>query len=57
MDQPCAKRMRDMLPVWVNYLDATKAIKTQLKKISEASIDHLLKDFKVNTGKKVHRHS
>lgn len=53
MDQPCGKRMKDMLPIWVNYLKTTTAIKAQLEKISAASIDRLLKDFKVHSGKKV----
>ena len=44
--------MKDMLPIWGNYLDATKAIKTQLERVSVASIDRLLKDFKVTAGKK-----
>jgi hypothetical protein len=53
MDQPCGKRMKDMLPIWVDFLKASKPIKTQLSKISAASIDRLLKDFKVQAGKKV----
>ena len=53
MDQPCGKRMKDMLPIWVNYLKTTTSIKAQLEQISAASIDRLLKDFKVTAGKKV----
>ena len=43
MDQPCGKRMKDMLPIWVDYLKTTKTIKAQLEQISVASIDRLFK--------------
>jgi hypothetical protein len=52
MDQPCGKRMKDMLPIWVKYLDVGPGQKCQLTGISAASIDRLLKDFKVRAGKK-----
>ena len=52
MDQACGKRMKDMMPIWVDYLKTTKAIKAQLEQISTASIDRLFKNFKVSAGKK-----
>ncbi len=52
MDQPCGKRMKDMIPTWLDYLKSTPSIKLQLEMISAASIDRLLKDFKVHSGKK-----
>lgn len=52
MDQPCGKRMKDMLPIWLGSLKATRKTKQQLKAISAATIDRLLKDFKVQAGKK-----
>jgi hypothetical protein len=53
MDQPCGKRMKDTLPIWVEFLKASKVNKDQLKSISAATIDRLLKDFKVQSGKKI----
>ena len=53
MDQPCGKRMKDMLPLWVPYLEVSDEVQQQLKTISAASIDRALKDFKVKVGKKV----
>lgn len=52
MDQPCGKRMKDMLPIWLGYLKANRSVKQQLSSISAATIDRLLKDFKVHSGKK-----
>lgn len=52
MDQPCGKRMKDMLPIWLDYLTTDKQTKQQLRSISAASIDRLLSDFKVQSGKK-----
>ena len=53
MDQPCGKRMKDMLPIWLNYLKTTRETKRQLGVISASTIDRLLKDFKVQAGKKI----
>lgn len=53
MDQPCGKRMKDMLPIWLRYLKTTRKTRQQLKVISAATIDRLLKDFKVQAGKKI----
>lgn len=52
MDQPCGKRMKDMLPIWLNHLKADKYTKQQLSAISAATIDRLLREFKVQSGKK-----
>jgi hypothetical protein len=53
MDQPCGKRMKDMLPIWLHYLKTTRKTRQQLEVISAATIDRLLKDFKVQAGKKI----
>jgi hypothetical protein len=53
MEQPCGKRMKDMLPLWAGHLDCPEEIRVQLVGISAASIDRLLRDFKVTAGKKV----
>ena len=53
MDQPCGKRMKNMLPIWAPYLEESDEVKQQLKTISAASIDRTLKGFKVKNGKKV----
>jgi hypothetical protein len=53
MEQPCGKRMKDMLPLWVEHLDCPEEIRVQLGAISAASIDRLLRGFKVKAGKKV----
>ncbi len=53
MDQPCGKRMKDMLPIWLSYLKTTRKTREQLKVISAATIDRLLKEFKVQAGKKI----
>ncbi len=47
MEQPCGKRMKDMLPLWVRHLDCLEAVKVQLKEISAASIDRLLRGLKI----------
>lgn len=52
MEQPCGKRMTDMLPLWAEYLDCPEDIRDQLVGISAASIDRLLREFKVTSGKK-----
>ena len=53
MEQPCGKRMKDMLPLWSRHLDCPEKILTRLEKISAASIDRLLKTFKVTASKKI----
>lgn len=53
MDQPCGKRMVGMLPMWVGHLDCRAQLREDLCSISAASIDRLLKGFKVSAGKKV----
>ncbi len=53
MDQPCGKRMKDMLPIWIEYLPSDAKAKLQLSMISAATIDRLLKGFKVQSGKKI----
>ena len=53
MDQPCGKRMKDALPLWTPYLNIATKNRQQLEAISAASIDRLLKDFKVHAGKKI----
>jgi hypothetical protein len=53
MEQPCGKRMKDMLPLWSAHLDCPDEIRNQLGKISASSIDRLLKDHKVKAGKKI----
>lgn len=45
--------MKDMLSIWVPYLDVSDEVQQQLKTISAASIDRSLKEFKVKAGKKV----
>jgi hypothetical protein len=53
MEQPCGKRMKDMLPLWAEHLDCPDEIRVQVAEISAASIDRLLRDFKVTAAKKV----
>lgn len=53
MEQSCGKRMKDMLPLWAGHLDCPEEIRLQLTRISAASIDRLLRGFKVTAGKKI----
>lgn len=53
MEQPCGKRMKDMLPLWARHLDCSEEIRVQLARVSAASIDRLLGGFKVAAWKKV----
>ncbi len=53
MDQPCGKCMKDMLPLWSRHLDCPLETRAQLEKISAASIDRMLKTFKVTASKKI----
>ena len=52
MEQPCGKRMKDMLPLWSAHLSCSETLKKQLHEISAASIDRLLSEAKINGGKK-----
>lgn len=52
MEQPCGKRMKDMLPLWAEHLDCPEETRGQLTGISAASIDRLLRGLKVTAGKK-----
>ena len=53
MEQPCGKRMKDMLPLWSQHLDCSEETRDSLEKISAASIDRMLKTFKVTASKKI----
>lgn len=53
MEQPCGKRMKDMLPLWARHLDCPEQIRVGLCRISAASIDRLLRGLKVTAGKKI----
>lgn len=52
MDQPCGKRMKDMLPIWLDYLETPAETRGKLQRISAASIDRLLGGYKVAAGRK-----
>lgn len=45
--------MKDMLPLWARHLDSPEEIRDELCRISAASIDRLLRGFKVTAGKKI----
>ena len=53
MEQPCGKRMSDMLPLWIDsYEGLNDELRAQLVTISAASIDRLLKPYKTgNTAR------
>ena len=53
MEQPCGKRMKDMLPLWTPHLDCSKENLKLLEIVSAASIDRFLTDFKITAGKKI----
>lgn len=53
MEQPCGKRMKDMLPLWSRHLDCPEETRLLLETISAASIDRMLKSFKVTAAKKI----
>ncbi|QQL45738.1 integrase catalytic domain-containing protein [Sulfuriroseicoccus oceanibius] len=52
MDQPCGKRMKDMLPLWIEHIEYSAGVREQLKQVSAASIDRHLASFKVTASKK-----
>jgi len=43
---PCSKRLKSMLPLWLNYCQTSEKIKTLLIKISPATIDRILKPIR-----------
>ena len=53
MEQPCGKRMKGMLPLWARHMACSEEIRLQLSRISAASIDRQLRNFKVSAGKKI----
>lgn len=53
MERSCGKCIKDMLPLWSKHLNCSEEIRIQLGKISAASIDRLLLDFKARAGKKI----
>lgn len=53
MEQPCGRRMADMLALWVDYLEGcTPEVREKLLKISPASIDRLLRPMRTRSGRK-----
>ncbi|MDA7916256.1 hypothetical protein N9B94_03380 [Verrucomicrobia bacterium] len=53
MEQPCGKRMADMLPLWVNHIEELEeGIHEKLLEISPATIDRLLKGIKTSSGRR-----
>ena len=53
MDQPCGKRMRDMIPLWLDHLKGPhKSTREALLKMSPATIDRWLTPLKVDGPKK-----
>jgi hypothetical protein len=54
MDQPCGKRMRDMLPLWVGHMRGIRQkTRDSLLEMSPATIDRKLRDYKVGTSRKI----
>jgi len=54
MEQPCGKRMRDMLPLWVEHLGGIhQATRDSLLKMSPATIDRRLAGYKADRGRRV----
>ena len=52
MDQPCGKRMKDMLPLWLEHSDYSAELKEQLLVMGAATIDRHLSPFKVDGPKR-----
>lgn len=52
MEQPCGKRMKDMLPLWLGHGGDRPAFKKRLLAMGAATIDRLLAAAKVNGPKK-----
>lgn len=54
MDQPCGKRMRDMMPLWVPHMKGIRQItRDSLLQMSPATIDRRLRDYKATTTRKI----
>lgn len=53
MEQPCGKRMKGMLPLWVGHLEETdQEVREKVVAASAASLDRLLAAVKVGARKK-----
>lgn len=53
MEQPCGKRLKDMLPLWAGFLEGVeKEVCERLLTMSSASMDRLLGVSKTGWGKK-----
>lgn len=52
MDQPCGKRMKDMLPLWLDHSGEPPPVREQLLAMGAATIDRHLAPFKVGGPKK-----
>ena len=52
MDQPCGKRMKDMLPLWLGYLKYPAAIKGRLKQSVPRPLTVYSGTSKFSRGKK-----
>lgn len=52
MDQPCGKRMKDMLPLWLDHGEDPAGLREQLLGMGAATIDRHLARFKVGGPKK-----
>lgn len=53
MEQPCGKRMRDMIPLWIDDLKGIhQTTRGSILKMSPATIDRWLSPYKVNGPKK-----
>lgn len=52
MDQPCGKRMKDMLPLWLPHSAEEPAMRELLLAMGASTIDRHLAAFKVNGPKK-----
>ena len=52
MDQPCGKRMKDMLPLWLDHGEDSAGLREQLLGMGAATIDRHLARFKVGGPKK-----
>jgi hypothetical protein len=52
MDQPCGKRMKDMLPLWLDHSGEKPAMRKRLLAMGAATIDRHLAAAKVNGPKK-----
>lgn len=52
MDQPCGKRMKDMLPLWLEHSGESPELRERLVGMGAATIDRHLGPFKVGGPKK-----